>query len=199
MLTGPAPFLLSLAVTMYLTCFASAALHELAHALAATLLGIPVHSVTIGRGPRWLTTSRLTLRGYPMGGQIALCDPPVGATAQLTPRKLGVIAMAGPWANAVTSTLAALASAHLPVSSLGWCALAFATLFNVLCFFQNGLAVPGTDGYLFWQGLFPRALEEGWLLRTINQGGHALFHVVIGGYMGWLVWQSGVLLPWLAA
>ncbi|MBI5831119.1 MAG: site-2 protease family protein [Armatimonadetes bacterium] len=76
LLLGRAPaqgyLFLNLAVLLPLASFASLALHELGHALAARLLGFRVYSLTLGAGPSSLGMRLggvdLMLRGLPVGG-----------------------------------------------------------------------------------------------------------------------------------
>lgn len=192
-------FLLLLAGFLYLASYFTVAIHELAHALVALGLGIPVYRLTLGRGVRVLATEHLVLRLFPFGGQIDLREDRPEGMVQITDGQISKIAIAGPLSNAAVSVLTARASLHFDAASLPWCILTFATLFNLLTLFQNVLAVEGTDGYLFWNHLSEKICGEplsDWAITAVNKVGDGLLHVVLGLYMGWMIWTSGVLNPW---
>lgn len=87
------------------------AVHEVAHALAAMRVGVPVRRVIIGAGLRW-TAVRLQVRGVP----VELRPLPVGGLCDVdehaaSPRGLVLVSLAGPAANLALGLLA-LAASH---------------------------------------------------------------------------------------
>lgn len=188
-----------LILTFYSVCYVTAVLHEVAHAAVAMLLKIPVYSLKIGRGPSWYKSVRLTFNMVPVGGEIALRED-VGNNLRISEKNIAYVASAGPLSNLLVAGLAAIAASHFKLPSLIWCGLTFATLYNILCFFQNALPVANTDGFVFWSywaDVYYGEPISQWAQDTSAKFGKVALHAVLGAYMGWMIWSSKLLLPWL--